>query len=706
MIKALRQLSITPLLMPIDHHDSPFVPDAEVCEVLIPSDPSTLLDEDLRKAESSILQDDVQDNSSYQLDFGDLETLPLSGAPFISPPSLDQPKLDTLRAEGPLTPELSSPTVFSSNIDTEDLSKNLKIHQSSNILDARGEKDPDGILSDDVMSALEEQSERSIKTIEQEYLQASDAEARIPIPVLDFTVPEQEWEKISLDPSSQWNWIRETSCVSNISPWPGASKSENKLSWVPVSEGFTHISLQETIEDNGVSRPFIDFVLSSELPTSADFVWKQPGLAILQDQEDDWEELEPIVEQETKGDIDSLVRKRRAEMDAARSNSPSPVDLIRLPGNLMERPEKPSLQKPNKPASLLVRDDDASAAATLLSNYIDIRTAKRQKHSKSSFFPVTNNAQSETEISMVKTPHPVSYQAKHSTPPAEASLTDTTPAPCPPLNLPSSPVTIIKSLSLSRSIFSRLTRLYPSITIIERDFNRWDSVAWERNSVSRSPVVSPLAAEADIIVSPATGIVLTTLLKAIQKPLPGHKGNAAIREHLSSVALRYEHLIVLVSEGNRIDETVRSLSPSEYEGYADFSGFVAGLNTGGQTYYIGGGDDTLAKWLVSFIIQHSCEAADIQSMLLSEESLWELYLRRAGLNAYAAQAIPALLKAPDEESGEELGQFGLSQFIRMPATERLRMFKGILGGENVLTRVSNVVDTRWGSYLPLHDGHA
>ncbi len=190
--------------------------------------------------------------------------------------------------------------------------------------------------------------------------------------------------------------------------------------------------------------------------------------------------------------------------------------------------------------------------------------------------------------------------------------------------------------------------------------------------------------------------MLTTLLKAIQRPPPGHKGDAAIRERLLNVSLRYEHLIVLISEGNRVDETVRDLSPTECAAYAEFSDFVAGLNTNGQTYYIGGGDDTMVKWLISFIMRHAPEAGEVCHMLIQEESAWEVFLRRAGMNAYAAQGIPALLKRTEKVLEEELDQFGLLQFLRMSATERIGAFGDLLGGDNVLTRVSELLDNGWG----------
>ncbi|KAK7745747.1 hypothetical protein SLS62_009628 [Diatrype stigma] len=663
---------------------------------MIPSDPSTLLDEDLREAESSIFKDDELDVYPYSLDFTDPGTPSLGDIPSPSALHFNEPKLGSLYVEGPLMPQSLSPGPSDSNIDLRGLSEGVQIDQPIDTLKARGEQDPDGIFSDDILSSLEGQSKSLVRTVEQERLQASDAEARIPIPVLDFAVPEPEWQQVPLELSSQWNLVLKACIVSKVPPWTRTSIPDGKLRWVPFPEELAYVSLEETIEDDGTLESFLDCIDPLGIPTSADYVWKQPGLAILlQEPDDEWDELQPS-EQETSDDLDSIVRKRRADLNIDRSSGTTPP-ANSTPQKSMELPTTMAMNRPGKMASLLVGDDDASATATLLSNFIDFHTAKRQKHTKSSFFPVSESPPDNTETIVTKTPVPVKCQTRPNTPPAEVSLMDTTPAPCPPLVIPALPATIIKALSLSRRIFSRLTQLHPGVRIIERDFDRWNTVAWERNSISRSPVVSSLAAEADIIVSPATGIVLTTLLKAIQKPPPGHKGSAAIRERLSSVSLRYERLIVLVSEGNRLDETVRDLSSSECEAYADFSGFVSGLNTNGQTYYIGGGDDTLANWLVSFIVRHSQEAAEIQNMLISEESLWELFLRRAGMNAYAAQAIPALMKAPDEASDEELdSQYGLPQFIKMTSTERVKRFRGILGGENVLARVSDLVDAYWG----------
>ncbi|RYP29451.1 hypothetical protein DL767_006720 [Monosporascus sp. MG133] len=687
--------------MTADEGDGPFVPPSEVFQVPIASDPSTLLEADLSAAEASLLQ---QDELEIDTNFTITEKpLPDGEVPLLSPPRPRKAKLDSLRIEGPLTPQMSSPTPSRVEINLPELAKGLRVNQSPGVLENQRQKDTDATFSDGFLTVLEGNSRHLMQDIQQERLKASDAEARVPIPVMDFCVSEPRWQEVPSDALSQWDWIRQTCGAFNASLWPGDSKKERKdFCWSIFPPKLGYISLDESVEDEEALTSLLGVPKPGEIPTSADYVWKQPRLAILRHQEDsEWEELEPImeiIEQETPNDLDSLVKKRRrnAEEDPASSSPVDMVDLVQFPDSSKEQTSEVPTDAQSQKTSLLIGDNDGSAAATLLSNFVDFHTAKRRKQTKSSFFPVAESNKKGAEP--VAATNPVSEnQTKRGTPPDQPQLKHATMAPCPPVMPFAGPTKIIKSLDLGRNIFSRLTKLCPTVEIIERDFDRWNTVAWENNSVSRSPVVSSLAAEADIIVSPATGIIVTTLLRAIQKPPPGHKGDAAIRERLSNVALRYERLIVLVSEGNRVDETTRNLTPFECAAYRDFVGFVAALPTNGQTYYVGGGDDTLAKWLVSFITRYSPEAAAVREYLIEEESLWELFLRRAGMNAYAAQGVLALLKSDDRTPEEEVvSRFGLPAFVRMSAEERMHAFRGLLGGENVLTRVSNLLDTRWG----------
>lgn len=669
-------------------------------EIPVLSDPSTLLETDLHKAEVELLRDD----NSPSL---------LCEPPILSPlgetPTLVQqePNISSLKIEGPLTPLdcLSSPPKPA--VDMSDLAKTVDIDQVLDTqllasLDGKQRSIEDIAFSDDALAALEEKAKSVKRSIEQEQLQTTDAIARVEIPEMDFSIPGPDWQQIPLDAMSQLLWIKKTHKGFDVSPWPKNSKAEKELRWSPFQSRMGRISMNESIDEDDSVKALLDSLNRLQVSTSVDHVWKQPGFAILREIEEDDEELElSPVHNENEG-VKAIARKRKlapSNTDTSPynlSDSVSPIDLIKISKATSSILHHYPYDKQDRLPNLLLGCDDTSATSTLLSNYVDFHTSKRQKKSKSSFFPTS--ARSVVDEAEPKAPSEAVVTSKLEELAAPACTLEqqvAVAAPCPTLESALTQSKIIKALTLQRGIFSRIEKLYTNAEIIERDFDRWNTLAWDRNSISRSPVVSPLAAEADLIVSPVTGIVITTLLKAMQKPLPGHKGLSAVRERIRNVALRYEHLIVLVSEGNRVDETARDLTPSECTGYADFVGFVTGLDADTQTCYVGGGDDTLAKWLISLAMRHAPEAANVQDIIIQDETLWELFLRRAGMNAYAAQAILGQLKCPDDVPESEAGQYGLPAFVRMMPAERVQLFRGLMGGERVLSRVNDVLEARW-----------
>jgi hypothetical protein len=212
-------------------------------------------------------------------------------------------------------------------------------------------------------------------------------------------------------------------------------------------------------------------------------------------------------------------------------------------------------------------------------------------------------------------------------------------------------------------------------------------------SVARSPIISSLDSEADIIVSPSTGIILTNIQKIKQKPLPGQKTKVAIRERLEKVSRRYENLVILVSEA-QVDDDTYDLDEHSCQAIGEFVGFTLGLPASVIVHVVGGGDETLSKWIVDSIIQH--DTSD-RTELLDDETHWEIFLRRAGMNAFASQTVIALLKAPDgvdTTSPSKAGMYGLTAFIEMGREQRISRF-GRLCGTKLLERVSDLVDTKW-----------
>lgn len=105
--------------------------------------------------------------------------------------------------------------------------------------------------------------------------------------------------------------------------------------------------------------------------------------------------------------------------------------------------------------------------------------------------------------------------------------------------------------------------------------------------------------------------------------------------------------------------------------------------------------------------------------LLPSETTWELCLRKAGLNPYAAQCVLGMLRKPAEEGGEkeegkegkavdeashhrqpdrsrDLPAWGLGAFVQMSKTERIAMFAQALG-RSAVERVSGLLDRAWGN---------
>lgn len=88
---------------------------------------------------------------------------------------------------------------------------------------------------------------------------------------------------------------------------------------------------------------------------------------------------------------------------------------------------------------------------------------------------------------------------------------------------------------------------------------------------------------------------------------------------------------------------------------------------------------------------------------------WETFLRRAGLNPFAAQVILTSLKDPyhlplnsspstsSDMPSKSVEVLSLPALILMPAEERVRRFQALLGGSRILTRVNSLLDQQWPS---------
>ncbi|KAG9643984.1 hypothetical protein KCU95_g17210, partial [Aureobasidium melanogenum] len=249
---------------------------------------------------------------------------------------------------------------------------------------------------------------------------------------------------------------------------------------------------------------------------------------------------------------------------------------------------------------------------------------------------------------------------------------------------PSLPTTVpLRTFVLSSTMFERrklvkeIERLNAKSEYIERDFT--------------SPRI--LCDEADIIIAPGHGIMLTTLQKIMQKSLPGEVVRNVIRERIVQLARRYERLIIMVHEDRSSDQQ-RPLDSRESGELVSLINFCAAQSHNIQVMYIPGDELALATWIVASMIRYGLDDPEVH--LLQDETSWELFLRKAGMDAFAAQAVLNKLKAPDPmPTPSDERYYGLPAFVMMDEAERLRLFGALFGGEKILRKVSMAIDGCW-----------
>ncbi|ETS83145.1 hypothetical protein PFICI_05021 [Pestalotiopsis fici W106-1] len=683
--RSSRPRKLTPPLSPAESDGECFMPDPEACLIPIASDPSSLLSADLDAAEAALPRDTISSTEA---------TTPLSSLRESPVAMMRRTRAKELRLEEPLMP-VDEPEPLATRV--EDLIRGY-CDISQDLLQPDLSFDHDfeleSILSDGLKEVLQDATTHSRRIIDQEQLEPADATARIPVPIMDFSIPEPDWTNCGYDASKHFQSLLQNHPGKALPSWPEDTAARRLLQWLPFPSKLGQVSMDEEIDGPKVTS-LSDLPNLKNIPTSFDFVWKQPGISILKHDEDEdmldssRNAVDSHTHQGSTLGLPELAAKRKREAThhtTASTPSSSPVDLVMVP-----EPEPQRASVSDDSEHLLFDVDEPAAPSNLLNNFVNFHNFKRRKLGISTFFTKAPSKQiSSVPGNSKKTPKPI--PAPSAAPQAADEVTIRV-APFPSLKSEGVPANIIASTKLSNPIIRWIEKLSPWVKITERDFDKYNKVAWNPMSVARSPVISNLAAEADVIVSPSTGLMVLSLIKALQRPIPGQK--SVLRERIESTSRRYERLIILVSQSNRQDESLRVMTDSECLGYADFCGFVAGLESSTQVYYVGGGEETLSRWLVYLITTYSYEAMEVDKLLIDTETTWELILRRAGMNAFAAQVVLSELKEPLGVAQNDAAHRGLAAFINTSPDERFAKFGRLLGGGRVLQRVGRALDSAW-----------
>ncbi|KAF7161866.1 hypothetical protein CNMCM6106_008982 [Aspergillus hiratsukae] len=287
--------------------------------------------------------------------------------------------------------------------------------------------------------------------------------------------------------------------------------------------------------------------------------------------------------------------------------------------------------------------------------------------------------------------------------------------------------------------------------IVYRDYNHTNPGAEPQGKHTTSHLNSnpTLQIEADIIISPSTGIILTTSQATTQLYLPGHKFthpemkieciNSPLRERIFLLAPRYERIYLFICHSAPSPKKlpVKQSGPSADKrvltSIASLTAFCTSLSTYAtiSPLLVPSCPETVAGWVLSLANKHiarlpgnltrnppstsftpinSTRKNRLDPETMMRTTAWELFLRQAGLNPYAAQAILAFLRREDEEewthirytsrtaavssSVNDEGGHGLARFIEMALDRRTEVF-GELVGDRMMGRINHILDKDW-----------
>ncbi|KAI9683062.1 MAG: hypothetical protein M1822_006257 [Bathelium mastoideum] len=745
---------LTPPLLPLSPPQQPCIPSSPVGHLELLSESTDSVAAEARAVEQTLFKQDkivkkgLLVNSDLSLpDTGDISQVysPLqSVADAPSSPPFKRARIDDLKVEGPMTPPMTfeSPRKRAKSVSfKESLEEYIPelcsatMHKDGISSSSQAEYEK---FFDEVIRPIAEDAE---KAIQQEQLRGDGNVQRVTVPVLDFSLPEPPWMEFARKPTERLDRHEtELECQKRLlsmvrheifrdeKPWPGVSRLERQLTWSPFPASLAKVADEDAIQDSGELARLIKGLTVDEVIDSASLTWKPEGLRVLDDDEEDEDDLDEDIFPQEQHNLNSLLRKRKLEIDdEMQIPSKEPFRPITEDDEMLSEPPAEGTQNVviSEIADGVPRPHDSGlmfgglfSAEKALQNFMYLhggvaKTSAAKVGPTKQPLPVQKPATVKPLSQVV----PVGQPTLPTIHPPELY-----PVPIPCVPLPTTPVSfIINSQVLhQRHLFRRLEQLFPSANFIERDLAAQTLDAHTND-------------DTDIILSPSTGLLWTTLQKIKQRPLPGHAAaHHTVKARIRVSAARYERLIVLVSDGAVASNTkpssglqrpvgvahqnaqattimTHALSPLDERdalAFTELVAFAACLGDDDEVLvsYVPGGEDALAHWIVSLMARLALPLPSLlgeegqrqrQQLLLREETLWELFLRRAGMNAYAAQVVLAELKMPSEGGMVEDGGSALAAFVRMGREERVRRFEVVMGGRKVLERVGRVLDSSW-----------
>lgn len=719
-LKINRVEPVTPPLLPRSPSPTPLEPTLIAAQFEPLSEGSSLISKDIQAVEMQLAKQDtlahsVEDGSDMMLldntdDFVPLIYSPLRPAQDSRSSTLAKRKISDVKIELPLTPIATStptkkakivyfPTQLHEFIPPVESRTQDEIQQSNDSFEA---------LVDEIIQPFAMEAEQ---TLANEQLTAADATLRVDVPVVEQICPSRPWLEYELKSSNSRNrdaagrnsQRRLLDRIADIVPkefhhLSGVSKIENKLQWSPFPLHLGQVALQETIHEDGYLANIMADMSMENVVTSDVLVWKREGLRVLDELLDDEEELESAYfdDSSRNRDLDTLVHTMGKDLDIVTN----PVERSFAGQAELDQFRNTScLNSYSQQNATDASVDEQISSGTLFSASNAVANFMRRRGANTIAVP-------SKDMSLAETSRP---GPEHRSRELQTSAEFASPksqynhplVPALPASVPQTTVIISsKLLASQRGLIRKLEEIYPNLEYVERDFNS-------------GPASAPSSPEADLIVSPSTGIILTTLQRIRQKPLPGHERSFyGIKDRILDVNVLYSRLLVLVADSIGV-----ALSDNDFAVLSDLIGYAASLDSDVQVLYVPGDDRSLACWIAYCVSTYHFEMSVLQKpydtippTIVPEAKSWDLWLYRTGLNVFAAQVVLSELRGSVAHSNSDpIGGLGsrhlehgadrddaaLRDFVIMTPNERIRRFETLVGGRKVLERVNQALEQRW-----------
>ncbi|PHH69206.1 hypothetical protein CDD82_7922 [Ophiocordyceps australis] len=648
-----RPEAVTPPVSPMSGVCSPFIPGSQALAIDLTSAPSSPTLERVDQLQRNVLQ--AQIDSDIEVPWSLVAsspvkanaTLPCHHRGALYDAHIDVPLACTKSDSVPLPSILENANLGPSILDTQELDCTLHADQ--------------GPLDDAILALASARSLYAAKLVAQEKLDPADSLSRLSVPIMDFHFPPPEWMQNIQSSRKQLSWLQ-NGYMSDFAPlYSKDALLDSSLKWTPVPRGKGHVSTFEQLEPNQCCEELLGVESRRDLLMGMKSASASRPLAILDitaDEEIEELELVPVAH--------GLLRHWTASSSPYFTSHSAQIKVDQSLESLC-RSMRRKAQDDNAGQSPSSRDT-SGATGKLISDFMHLRAIKRPRLRRPSVARV-----GQVSSPLQNTSHSIKHHELADEAPKQI------PAHSPPFEIPQRVGPCIVSLALDRHMIRQLCLFWPAHLLLDLDYEQYSTCqrVYEEDGLLPATFDLPLTVEADITLSLDTGVMVTTLLKVKQRPLPGSKAQVAIRERTRELSAKYEKLIVLVSENNPTGEFSASHELLDKTAYTEFVGFSNSLKSQVMVHLVPGNRQTLGKWILSLMCRYSVYSATTQDFATLKETAWELFLRRAGLNIMVARVIANKLL-------DEYGNRGLAQFLNMPTQEKLARYGHLTGGNRIL----------------------